>query len=187
VFTFAPENLPQNAETSVDREGNAWSATGDGPNQGFIGMQGQLWSETVRTPEQFDYMIFPRLLALAERAWHKASWENDYQAGVAYSGSSNLVDKAALEDDFAGFAAALAAKELPKLDASGISYRIPVPGAGPGAAGLSMNVPFPGLPMEYSLDGSSFSPYGSAAPASATHIRARSANGQRAGRAIEVE
>jgi hexosaminidase len=29
VFAFAPENLPQNAETSVDRDGNAFVAKGD--------------------------------------------------------------------------------------------------------------------------------------------------------------
>ena len=31
-------------------------------------MQGQVWSETIRTSGQLDYMVFPRLLALAERA-----------------------------------------------------------------------------------------------------------------------
>jgi len=186
VFAFAPENLPQNAETSVDREGNTWTATGQGNNQGFLGMQGQLWSETVRTPEHFDYMIFPRLLALAERAWHKADWENDYQAGTTYSGSTNLVNKSALSSDYASFAAALAAKELPKLDVFGIQYRIPVPGAQASGAGVDMNIAFPGLPMEYSLDGSSFNAYTGAAPAGATHVRARSANGARFGRTIEI-
>lgn len=182
VFSFAPENLPQNAETSVDREGNTWSATGDVANQGFIGMQGQLWSETVRTPEQFDYMIFPRLLALAERAWHKGSWENDYQVGVTYSGSSNLVDKAALNADYAAFAAALGTKELNKLDAAGIRYRIPVPGA----SANDMNVAFPGLTLEVSGNGSTFQTYTGGAVTAGDSIRARSANGSRAGRAVEV-
>ena len=39
--------------------------------ENIVGMQGHLWSETVRTKEDMDYMIFPRLLAVAERAWHK--------------------------------------------------------------------------------------------------------------------
>ena len=67
--------------------------------------------------------------ALAERAWHRADWELDYAQGTTYSESSGLVDKAALASDLAGFAAALGRKELPKLDAAGIAYRIPVPGA----------------------------------------------------------
>ena len=182
VFSFAPENLPQNAETSVDRDGNSWTATGDVANQGFIGMQGQLWSETVRTPEQFDFMIFPRLLALAERAWHKGSWENDYQAGVTYSGSTNLVDKAALNDDYATFAAALGTKELDKLDAAGIQYRIPIPGA----SATEMNVAFPGLALEVSADGSNFQPYTGGAVTTGAAIRARSASGSRAGRSVDV-
>ncbi|MBV8251946.1 MAG: family 20 glycosylhydrolase [Chitinophaga sp.] len=33
------------------------------------GIQGQMWSEYLPTTAQADYMIFPRLLALAERAW----------------------------------------------------------------------------------------------------------------------
>ena len=41
----------------------------------FSGMQGHLWTEIVRTSEQMDFMNFPRVLALAERAWHKAEWE----------------------------------------------------------------------------------------------------------------
>ena len=39
-------------------------------------MQAQLWTETVRTTEQLHEMLFPRLLAVAERAWHKAPWES---------------------------------------------------------------------------------------------------------------
>jgi len=39
--------------------------------ENIIGIQGHLWSETVRNPSHLHYMIFPRMLALAERAWHK--------------------------------------------------------------------------------------------------------------------
>ena len=184
VFGFAPENLPQNAETSVNREGLSWTATGTTDNQGFLGMQGQLWSETVRTPEQFDYMLFPRVIALAERAWSRGSWELDYAVGQTFSGSTNLVDKNALTDDYAGFAAALASKEFLKLDAAGIDYRISVPGASTDGGLLSMNSDLPGLPLEYSLDGVSYLPYEPGTSANGVvAIRARSADGQRTGRA----
>lgn len=47
VFTFAPENFAQNAETSRDRDGNEMSITTPtgtvAPN--IRGMQGQTWSE----------------------------------------------------------------------------------------------------------------------------------------------
>lgn len=185
VHGFAPENLPQNAETSVNREGASWSATGSEANQGFSGMQGQLWSETVRTPEQFDYMIFPRLLALAERAWHKASWELDYVPGTTFTGGvTSLVDTNARDADYALFARVLALKELPKLDAAGVAYRIPVPGALNQGGVLDMNSSLPGLPLEYSTNGQDFTAYTAGASANGVvAIRARSANGNRVGRA----
>ncbi|MEV7834271.1 beta-N-acetylhexosaminidase [Streptomyces subrutilus] len=34
-----------------------------------LGTQAQLWTEYARTPEQLDYLAFPRLCALAETAW----------------------------------------------------------------------------------------------------------------------
>ncbi len=186
VFGFAPENLPQNAETSVTVNGRGWSATGDAANQGFIGMQGQLWSETVRTTEQFEYMVFPRLLALAERAWSKGSWELDYVPGQAFSDSTNLVNKNALNADYAQFAAAIGTKELRKLDAAGISYRISVPGASNDGGQLRMNSDLPGLPLEYSTNGTTFTAFTTGVPATGVvAIRATSTNGQRAGRADE--
>ena len=188
VFGFAPENLPQNAETSVNREGNSWTAAGNAANQGFVGMQGQLWSETVRTAEQFDYMVYPRLLALAERAWSKASWELDYVPGTTFSGTTNLVDKNARTADYAGFAAALGNKELKKLDAAGVRYRVSVPGASVAGGQLIMNSDLPGLPLEYSTNGTSFTPYtGTTSANGVVAIRARSADGSRVGRVDSVE
>lgn len=35
----------------------------------ILGIQGQLWSETVRTPQDLEYYLFPKLIGLAERAW----------------------------------------------------------------------------------------------------------------------
>ena len=188
VFSFAPENLAQNAETSTTSTGRAWSATSGGTAPAFAGMQGQLWSELVRTPEQFEYMVFPRLLALAERAWHRADWELDFTPGASYSGDTDRVDEAALTEDLALFTAALARKELPKLDAAGIRYRIPVPGASEEGGQLRMNSALPGLPLEYSSDGQSFSAWqpGTGSPG-ATVVRARSADGERIGRADRIE
>lgn len=183
VFGFAPENLPQNAETSVNREGRSWSATGNTAYQGYQGLQAHLWGETVRTAEQFEYMLFPRLLALAERAWSRASWELDYQPGQTFSGATNLVDKGTMTADYAGFASALASKELSKLDAAGVRYRIPVPGASVESGQLTMNSDLPGLPLEYSTDGVSFSAYEpGTSPSAVLAIRARSADGRRTGR-----
>ncbi|WP_145561301.1 beta-N-acetylhexosaminidase [Yersinia bercovieri] len=154
VFSFAPDNMPQNAETSVDRDGNHFSAKSDKPWPGVHGISGQSWNETVRTDEQMEYMIFPRALPLAERAWHRASWEQDYQAGREYrGGETHLVDTKALDTDWQRFANIMGQRELAKLDKAGIAYRLPVPGARVVAGQLEANISLPGLIIQYSTDG----------------------------------
>lgn len=154
VFSFAPDNMPQNAETSVDRDGNHFSAKSDKPWPNVHGISGQSWNETVRTDEQMEYMIFPRVLPLAERAWHRASWEQDYQAGREYiGGETHHVDTKALSTDWQRFANIMGQRELAKLDKAGIAYRLPVPGARIVAGQLEANISLPGLNIEYSTDG----------------------------------
>lgn len=191
VFSFAPQNLPQNSETAVDRDGNHWTDNSDGDastNGGYIGMQAQLWSETIRTDEQLEYMAYPRVLAVAERAWHKAEWENNYSQGTTYSGTTNLVNKPALAVDWEKFANLLGQKELSKIDAFGVDYRVPVPGAKIVDGKLEALVPFPGLPIEYQDSKGTWHSYESSnKPASAQAVRALSADGSRIGRSVTVE
>lgn len=189
VFRFTPENLSQNAALSQERYGNPWSASASSSSQGYQGMQGFLWSETVRTPEQFDYMLFPRLLALAERAWHAADWELEYVPGTQFGDQSTNVDIAAVEQDYASFAKKLADSELLKLDAAGVQYRIPLPSVEPGTGNLNMQVEFKGLSTQYSADGNSWQIYNpDAAPSldDVAFVRTLSANGVRASRAVPV-
>lgn len=45
----------------------------------FLGIQANAWSEYLRDPRRLDYMLFPRLMALAETAWlgaDKPGWED---------------------------------------------------------------------------------------------------------------
>jgi len=77
IFSFAPNNLPQNTETSADHHGHRFSAKSDKPWPGAYGISAQIWSETQRTDPRMEYMIFPRPLSVGERAWHRASWEQD--------------------------------------------------------------------------------------------------------------
>ena len=80
----------------------------------------------IRTDQQFEYMVYPRLLALAERAWHRAEWERPYKEGERYKlGDTDLVDKRALARDWQGFASVVEQRELPKLKLAGIGYRSP--------------------------------------------------------------
>ena len=65
-------------------------------------------------------MIFPRMLALAERAWHKADWEKI---------SKDNDREAKWKEDWTDFANTLGYRELARLDAAEIYYRIPPPAA----------------------------------------------------------
>lgn len=44
-----------------------------------LGTQGQVWTEFVTTADHVEYLTFPRLCALADRAWHgETSWAEDF-------------------------------------------------------------------------------------------------------------
>ena len=74
----------------------------------LLGVQGNVWTEYLRTPEAVEYMVFPRITALAELGWHQApgiKWEAfqktllDYhaprwqKAGINYSKTGLLMGK----------------------------------------------------------------------------------------------
>ena len=126
-------------------------------------MQGQVWSETIRTGAQMEQMIYPRLIPLAERAWHKASWEGDKP------------NAAARLADWAAFAVQLSNKELPKLAALGGDFYLPPPGAIIENGKLLANSSLPGLTIEVSLNqGESWSEYTGALPVErAVSVRTR--------------
>ena len=147
VFGFMPDNLYANANTTRDGSkitdlekllGRALPPLQQPHN--LLGIQGQVWSETIRTAEQLEQMIYPRLFALAERAWHKADWEqhNDRNARLA---------------DWRSFASRVAQHELPRLAALGSQFYLPAPGALWQQNKLAVNTALTGLTIEYSLDG----------------------------------
>lgn len=147
VFGFMPNNYYANADKT--REGvaitNLEALVGrELPKlkkpENIAGIQGQVWTETVRTAEQLESMIYPRLIALAERAWHQASWEGD------------TPNSQARLQEWAGFSAALVAKELPKFANAGSAFYLPPPGGLIKEGQLHLNTAFVGLAAEYSFD-----------------------------------
>ncbi|WP_432722355.1 carbohydate-binding domain-containing protein [Jeongeupia wiesaeckerbachi] len=189
IFSFAPANLPQNAETSLDRDGNAFEAKASKPMPPVAGMSAQLWSEAVRTDAHWEYMAFPRLIAVAERAWHQASWERPYTVGERYkAGETKLVNAQALNADWTSFANAVGQRELAKLDKAGIDYRLSMVGARVVDGKLAAVTELPGVKIQYSLDaGKSWQAYDAGrAPAvadvNAVQLRTVSFDGKRFGR-----
>lgn len=196
VFEFMPDNLPAHAEFWTDSEGLDMQLNDQNPMQkgaGFVGLQGHFWSETLRTDEQLEYMAFPRLLALAERAWHAASWEVPYDhAGANYdptSGRFTSEMRQRRDREWNRFANLVAGKELAKLDHAGLHYRIPTVGAKLIEGILHCNLIFPGLAIEYRLGEAEWQVYSSPVPAgdAAIEVRAVSADGKRKGRPLQVQ
>jgi len=194
VFNFMPDNLPAHAEWLKGRQGEdlLMDDTQEPlkPGVTFSGLQGHIWSETIRTDERVEFMLFPRIVALAERAWSTANWELPYDySGKVYSAESRYFTpslKQNRDQDWAKFASHMAAKVLPKLDLAGIHYRIPTPGAKVINGQLLANVIFPGLPIDYRVDGDKWQSWVAPVPLgeySNIEVRARSADGKRKGRA----
>ncbi|CAM2067442.1 Beta-N-acetylhexosaminidase [Sulfidibacter corallicola] len=181
VFRFAPENLF--ASATHDRMGqpidparytHAARLTAEGAKR-VLGIQGQLWTETVADTEALEYMLFPKLLGLAERAWAaRPSWE------MAKPSASR---EGQVARDWGAFADRLGRRELPRLDHlfGGVAYRIPLPGARIERGVLKANVRYPGLDLRYTEDGSEPTPSSQAykGPVSVTGevIRLRSFSG----------
>jgi hexosaminidase len=113
----------------------------------IIGVQAQLWSETVKGQSMMEYMLLPKLIGFAETAWAKQrEWETTVSTGIR----ANQVAK-----DWNIFANSITQNELPRLSTlfGGFNYRIPPPGAKFENGFLHANVEFPGLEIRYSTNG----------------------------------
>jgi hexosaminidase len=106
----------------------------------IIGVQANLWSEYIPTVQQAEYMIMPRMMAMAEVAWTPLKQKN-----------------------YASFNARLP-RQLQYLDGQGIHFRIPEPMGlqGDSVAGkrvvVKLQAPFPGTRIYYTTDGSDPTP-----------------------------
>jgi len=196
VFQFMPDNLPVHAEFWLDREDNAYTADDTNaslaPGKKFLGIQGQLWSENVRTDDMVEHKVFPRLLALAERAWHLADWAVPYNyQGAKYSQQSNTFtteSKVKRDSQWALFANTLGQKEFTKLELAQIDYRLPTVGAVIQAGKLYANIAFPGLTIEYQVSGGNWLTYQTPIAVSGeVSLRSRSTNGVRTSRITRVK
>jgi hexosaminidase len=154
TFQYMPFNVFANG--TEDRMGNpidpsTWDTkvhlTAAGKTN-IIGMEGLLWGENVKTPELLEYMAFPKLLGVAERAWNPEPAELQTTPAA-----------------WAHFANRLGQEVLPRLGAFrpvdlrgqlpasvGVNYRIAPPGAVITSGVLHASVRYPGLAVEFSVD-----------------------------------
>lgn len=100
------------------------------PGANVLGVQGQVWSETIRNSDHLEEMLFPKILGLAERAWNPDS---------TYS-----------EPDFH----AVILNEIPKWEAGGFAYHVRQPGVKvTDGRFVKINSPYPDAEIRLTFDG----------------------------------
>lgn len=103
----------------------------------ILGVQANLWTEYITTPNKVEYMIFPRMLALSEVAWTPHEKKN----------YDNFVERMS--------------HQFPRLDAMDVNYRIPEPVGldsasikiEDGKAVITLSTIVPNAEIRYTLDG----------------------------------
>ena len=113
-----------------------------------VGIQGNLWSETLGAEGRLEYMLLPKLFGLAERAWAPdPDWAGERDPARADS---------LYREGWSRFVNVLGQRELPRLDREvpGVNYRIPTPGLKVEDGVVRCSVELPGFILRYTTDGS---------------------------------
>lgn len=116
--------------------------------QNILGLEAQLWTETVRGRDMMEYYMLPKLMGFAESAWSaERKWETI---------DNKTLREQAISEGWNVFANNLAQRELPRLRYlnGGYNYRVPTPGAVLENGTLKANSEYPGLQIRYTTDGS---------------------------------
>jgi hexosaminidase len=113
----------------------------------IVGIQGNLWSETLGGDGRLDYMMVPKLFGLAERAWApQPDWARERDPARSAS---------LYRDAWSRFVTVVGQRELPRLDREvpGLGYRIPTPGLKVEGGMVRCSVALPGFTLRYTTDG----------------------------------
>ncbi len=114
----------------------------------FIGIQSQLWSETIINEKIFDALFMPNLAVFSERAWAK---KESYTYIKDPKKQSKKIDK-----NWNLFANTLAQRHFKSMNSlyGGLSFDLGKPGAIISNDSLYIRTKFPGLIIRYTTDGS---------------------------------
>ncbi len=145
VYDFIPfdimKDAPEAARSGKDR-------LTDYGKRRVRGIQANLFAETARDPARLDYLLMPRMAALAERAW---------AADPGWATAQDPAKADALHRSaWSGFVNALGQRVLPRLDLDGskFAYRIAPPGLVVEEGRVLANHVLPGMVLRYTSDGS---------------------------------
>jgi hexosaminidase len=153
-FEFIPFDYYRNVR--FDRRGNRLDRAvflgkdrlTDYGRDNILGLQANLWSETLGGEGRLDYMLLPKLFGLAERAWApEPAWARE---------SDDTKSAPLYRDAWSEFVNVVGKRELPRLDSESPawSYRIPTPGLKVVDGQVRCSLQIPGFVLRYTSDGS---------------------------------
>lgn len=147
-YTFLPEHFFASIAYSVNgakyEKGhfNKKVRLNEKGRSNLMGIKGGTWAETIVSEERLDYMVFPRLFSLAERAWSPPKPYED----------ENKFDIITFNKDYSAFLNKVSKEELPKIQ-SFVKFRLPAVGVKEEQGKLYANTEYPGFDIFYSVDG----------------------------------
>ena len=114
----------------------------------IIGIQSQIWSETIRNENILDYMFMPNIIVFSQKAWSKDSKWMSIQ--------DQTEREITLNYEWNKFTNSIGQRVLPIVENiyGGLTYDLPKPGGIIKNDSLYANTAFPGLNIKYTLDGS---------------------------------
>ncbi len=147
IFRFQPFDMNPSAPPGGPPAVGLDALTDYG-RRNVIGMEATLFAESMRDWTQIEFLLMPRMLAFAERAWaaDEKIWS---ESGAGTPAKSN-------QHAWSQFANLLGKRVLPQLDEDNLpwSYRIPPPGIRHIGKTVDINHQFPGFVVRYTTDGS---------------------------------
>ncbi|OIN60611.1 family 20 glycosylhydrolase [Arsenicibacter rosenii] len=160
-WTFAPYDMfkttfKNSMGKKLDKEFTGKVRLKPEARKNIIGVEAQLWSETIKGRDMIEYYSLPKLLGFAESAWAPARpWETI---------DNPTARERSMAEGWNVFANTIARKDLPRLSRlnGGYTYRLPLPGAVIENGLLKANVEYPGLTIRYTTDGSEPTPQATA-------------------------
>ena len=148
AWSALPANIYATARTDVDGSPINITTAADGKvklekPENIIGVQAQLWGETLRSFDEVQYLLLPKMMGVSERAWTAVpEWSKD------------LTDENAYNEARHQYNLKIGTRELPLLNSMGFNFRVGPPGIKVEDGKLLINTQYPDELVTYTLDGS---------------------------------
>ena len=148
AWSGLPANIYASARTAVDGTPLNITTAGDGKvklekPENIIGIQAQLWGETLRSFDEVQYLLLPKMMGVSERAWTAIpEWSKDLTDVKAYNEARHQYNLK------------IGTRELPLLRGMGYNFRVGPPGIKLVDGMLYINTQYPDELVTYTLDGS---------------------------------